>query len=614
MKNLNLIFLKQSGKDLAELNDKAEDLKVLYSNHESTYDDLLQKCKLAEEKAVSMTQTSLNWKLKFEQSQQGLIAFEMAQVYENIADDLMKAHDNSVSVLQNYSRAEQELEEMEERSNQLKEKSSEMAEIANEQIKKIQKLDSDYKELNSKYVNLDHEANTLAKELENIDLWINKTLISDQILSNLETELNEQEIDLKKNEEKSLELIRRVESLDTLKGSISGEGNDDLPSGQQLIKSIEKSIDNLRVSSPNLTQSVQELLEENDFNQQLDKITKDIYDLKILIDSTRQMVNDIEVAVKFNDSSVINLRPPVDLHPSMTTTSSLYVKTQETNAPLMLIYNASNPNEYLAMYLQEGRPHVQYKLSSYDSEPVVLSTEQQINNDQWHKIEIDRTAKLAKLKVYSEDNYQEASKRSIEDSSVFNLDHSGARIILGQFPVSQIPNDLRQISASNNQFRGAMDKVKLNNYNLGIWNHLLARNIKGELNRKFIASDDKENEIEKSQIEKGVFFLDESFMCKANKARLKFSGRNKPQLDVTLRFKTVSANGLLWLWYKDDRDYYAIYLQNGHINVVFANGAENKLRLFDYSPSSTSYKLNDNNYHTIKVIFRIFLNFICKIR
>ena len=585
------------------MNDKAEDLKSLYSDHESKYDDLLQKCKLAEEKANQMTQISLNWKSKFDDSQQGLVAFEMAQVYEKIADDLTKAHDSSVSVLQNYTRAEQQLNEMEELANQLKEKGSQMAEIADEQIKKVQKSNSDYNELNSNYLKLDQKAKTLTKELENIDNWINKTLSSDQILSNLETQLDEQDIDLKFNEQKSFDLIQRVQSLDTLKGSISGENADDGPSGKQLIKSIEQSIDNLRSSSPNLTKTVQELLEENDFNQELDRITKDIYDLKILIDSTRQMVNDIEVAVQFNDSSVINLRPPVDLHPSMTTTSSLYVKTREAYAPLMLIFNASSSNEYLAMYLHEGRPHVQYKLSSYDSEPIVLSTDQQINNDQWHKIEFDRTARLAKLRIFSEDNYQETTKSSIEDSSVFNLDQSGARVFIGQFPVSQIPNDLRKISAYNNQFRGAIDAVKLNSHNLGLWNHLLAKNVKGELNRKFIASDDKETEIEKSRIENGIYFNDDSFLCKENKARLKFSGRNRPQLDVTLRFKTMSANGLLWLWYKDDRDYYAIYLENGHINVVFANGAENKLKLFDYNPSSTSYQLNDNNYHTIKVFF-----------
>ncbi|CAF0881627.1 unnamed protein product, partial [Brachionus calyciflorus] len=593
--------LTQSENYLNDLISKIEDLNDIYADHESKYESLRQKCLLAEQKAQTMTQTGLNWKSKFHKSQEGLTAFEMAQVYEKIADDLFKANDRSSQILKNFTNADQQLSDLEKRVDQLKNSASELSQTSNTEIEKKHASELKYTQLNSRYTELDQKSKELSKNLEKIDQWINKTLSSDQTLNNLQSELDAQQLDLAQNEEKSLDLIRRVQSLDTLRGSLSGQNDDEQPSGEQLLKSIETSIENLKLTSPRLNKTVQDLFEQNDFNNELEKISKEIYDLKILIDSTRQVVNDIKVAVNFNETTVLNLRPPMDIYPSLTTTLSLYLKTNEANSPVLLVFNESNPNEYISVYIQQGKPFVQYKLSSEDNEPVVLSTEISINNNEWHKIEFERTARFSKLKIYSDNDYQESSKKSDEFSSVFNIDPNGARIVLGQFPISQIPNDLRTVVNQNNQFKGALDAVKLNGQVLGLWNYASAKNIRGELNRKFVAMNDKEEEIEKSQIEKGVYFLDESFMCKNNTSKLKFSGRNRPQLDVTLRFKTSSPNGLLWLWYKDDRDYYAISLENGHINVVFANGAENKLQLFERSPAQSSYRLNDDKYHTIKV-------------
>lgn len=125
------------------------------------------------------------------------------------------------------------------------------------------------------------------------------------------------------------------------------------------------------------------------------------------------------------------------------------------------------------------------------------------------------------------------------------------------------------------------------------------------MNRKFRAQSDidesNENAAATSPGETGVYFADEdAFMCR-NGSKIKFSGRNRPNLDVTVRFKTESPNGLLWLWYNDERHYLSIYLQSGHINVAFSTSAENKLVLFERIPAPTSYRLDDNKYHTIQV-------------
>lgn len=203
--------------------------------------------------------------------------------------------------------------------------------------------------------------------------------------------------------------------------------------------------------------------------------------------------------------------------------------------------------------------------------------------------------------MYGENSYAEADGESAQGSVVLNLDSNNAKFLLGQFPFANIPDDLRTVAAYNNQFRGAMDAFRFNGHQMGLWNYLQASNIKGELNRKFKAQSDVDELAATSSEEAGVYFMEgDAFMCR-NGSKIKFSGRNRPNLDITVRFKTESPNGLLWLWYNDERHYLAIYLQSGHINVAFSNSAENKLTLFERFPAKTSYRLDDNKYHTIKV-------------
>lgn len=182
----------------------------------------------------------------------------------------------------------------------------------------------------------------MTKSLARLDEWINKTSESDQTLNNLKRELDSQQADLTSSGKVADDLIRRIQSLDTLRNSLRPENPDEeantdsSTNDQQLVKSIENSIESLKASGPAINQTIKKLLDENNFNAELEKISKDIYDLRILIESTRQIANNIKVAVNFNESTVLNLKPPVDLHPAMSTTGSIYIKTRGKNTSLTL--------------------------------------------------------------------------------------------------------------------------------------------------------------------------------------------------------------------------------------------------------------------------------------
>lgn len=65
---------------------------------------------------------------------------------------------------------------------------------------------------------------------------------------------------------------------------------------------------------------------------------------------------------------------------------------------------------------------------------------------------------------------RESEMQSAENTVVFNLDPNGTKIVLGQFPVRIVSNELKTVTAYNNQFRSAMDDVKLNGHSYGLWN------------------------------------------------------------------------------------------------------------------------------------------------
>jgi chromosome segregation ATPase len=317
---------------LADLNSKVEDLQELYKDHDTKYLELKNKCQLAEQNSFNLYKMANDWKNKVLSAQQGLEAFEMVKSYERIADSLEQAHNHSKHVLDQYKDAKNNLDELSTQTDELKSRNEKLTAKLNQELEKKVKAESDYVRLNGQYSELDSRAKQLNKSLLKLDEWINKTVESDQTLAQLKRELDNQQADLTSSERVADDLIRRIQSLDTLRNSLKPpETNPDETSqtnDQQLVASIENSIESLKANGPAINQTIKKLLDENNFNAELEKISKDIYDLRILIESTRQIANNIKVAVNFNDSTLLNLKPPVDLHPAMTTTGSIYIKTR----------------------------------------------------------------------------------------------------------------------------------------------------------------------------------------------------------------------------------------------------------------------------------------------
>ena len=644
-----------------ELKDKVESLKNTDEDHESKFQGLHQMCNQAEQRSLNLTELSKQWSGKVANLQGGLTAFEMTQIYETIADNLNLAYTKSKNNSDEYMSAKDTLEDFSRDSDKLKEDSELLLINAQNEIERKVKAEKDLDSMYKAFNELNLQKELLDKNVDKINQWINRTQSSDQTLSSLEAELNNQQVHLKTNEEKAKDLIQQIQTLDLLRNthipksdvdfvntpkSVFGktqfvsdedyradvdivntpksyfdklpshvlrqrrsedseeepfEGGDDDEDGEDdgedmidlnIVDSIKGTIDGFKAKTARINAELNELQEKNNLNDDLEKIRDEIYELKLLIASTRDIANEIKVAVNFSDKTFIQLRPSANLVPSMSTTGTFHIQTKDYFAPIAFIYNESNPNEYMSLNLQNGKPHFQYRLSNESFTSVMIN--RAVNDGKWHKIEIERIGRRSKLSVDYEGKTEIARGESSDHSVIFNIDPNGAKFILGQYPTNKLAAELETIAAYNSQFKGAIDDVKLNGHAYGLWSYEAAKNIKGEPKRPLSAYDDTTEQDSGNSIS----FSEDSFMC-LDRSEIKLQYQ-KP-ISITVKFKTDASNGLIWFWSNKEKQYIAIYLESGHLNVVVSFSTELKHYLYDEADKTEKKRLNDNKFHTVYV-------------
>jgi hypothetical protein len=593
-------ILSQSNDDINELNGKVATLQDIYKDHDQKYQDLRQICLVGEQKASEMSIQSKNWQNKVLRSQQGLVAFEMAKVYETIANSLTDANQKSSEILKNFTETSTEITDLLNKSEELKKRNNDLFDKSQTEINKKVTNDIEHSKLEQNYNDLEKKSRSIDKSMKRIDEWIKNTMNSDKVLTTLQTDLEKQDKDLNENKVKANDLIKRIDSLDSLKGNLPKDNfqryKRSSNGGEQLLSSIESSIENLRTSGSLINDTVKNLVTDNGFDEEFSLLRQQIFDLGRLIDASRDIANKISVAVNFTDKSVIKLRESPEFQPSMRTTLSLYVQTHQSYAPIAVIYNDT---EFLALYIASGRPTLQYRLTP--TGPVTtLTVAKQINDGNWHKILLERVGRVSRMFVYSQsDRYPvDDSVQSADDSVIFNLDPNNSKFVLGQFMHEDptLPNEVRRIAAYERQFKGAIDEVKLNGQLFGLWNYKMARNIKGEPSRSFNKETDQ-TEVDTSVNSKAIQFKENSFMC-LPRSTIRFTA--KQPLDVTIKFKTNSLNSLLWIYKNEENQYIAIYLDDGLINVEFYLSSQLRELLFVKYPDN-AIKLNDNKFHSIHI-------------
>ena len=83
---------------MRDLDQQVSELQRVYSDHDVKFADLRKKCSQAEQKASEISSKGQEWQKKVFQLQDGLTAFEMAQIYDKISINYNAAYQKSLSI------------------------------------------------------------------------------------------------------------------------------------------------------------------------------------------------------------------------------------------------------------------------------------------------------------------------------------------------------------------------------------------------------------------------------------------------------------------------------------------------------------------------------------
>jgi len=181
---------------------------------------LRDKCQLAEVRAADLSSVAERWSGQVASLQSSLVAFEMTQIYENIAANLNGAYDLSLSTLQAYTNQTKSIDQLQQDTNSLKEDSKDLLVNVQGEIDKKKKIDTEIEEMKGVVANLEVRKDVLEGQMKELEDWIEDTSASDSILAGLETELNGQQSELERSRLNAKNLIDKVNTLDSLRNAL----------------------------------------------------------------------------------------------------------------------------------------------------------------------------------------------------------------------------------------------------------------------------------------------------------------------------------------------------------------------------------------------------------
>ncbi|KAM8822118.1 laminin subunit alpha-1 isoform 2-T2 [Synchiropus picturatus] len=277
-------------------------------------------------------------------------------------------------------------------------------------------------------------------------------------------------------------------------------------------------------------------------------LSRNLSDIRELIDQARRQAASIKVAVRADRSCVRTYRPQVESSNFNTLTLTL-----KTSSPDNLLFFLGSRTEvdFMAVEMHGGRVALVWDVGSGSQRLEFPGLD--ISNNRWTRINATRFGALGTLSVHqldSAESPQVVTATSPGPGRVLDVDSSSTIHIGGLSSETPRPAGLHAAT-----FKGCLGEVLLNEKNLGLWNYISRE---GECGGCFSSPQGEET----------AFNFDGSG----------FSVVRKPlratSTSIVLLFKTLSPGGLLlYLASNNTRDYLSMELVDGSVRLTFDLGS-----------------------------------------
>ncbi|XP_041824167.1 laminin subunit alpha-1 [Melanotaenia boesemani] len=278
-------------------------------------------------------------------------------------------------------------------------------------------------------------------------------------------------------------------------------------------------------------------------------LSKNLSDIRELIDQARRQAASIKVAVQADGDCVRSYRPHIQS--SNFNTLSLTLKT--TSPDNLLFYLGSNTTaDFLAVEMHDGKVSLLWNVGSGSTRLEVPGMD--ITNNRWTRVNATRFGAHGTLSVHQLDSEMAplptVTGSSPGSSRVLDIDRNTVIHIGGVGAQIQLPTELRSTF-----FQGCLGEASLNERNIGLWNY-----------------DSREGRcggcFSSPQAEETAFYFDGSGYSLVQKSL------RATTTSVVLLFKTLSPGGLLlYLASNNTRDFLSIELVEGRVRLTFDLGS-----------------------------------------
>lgn len=366
----------------------------------------------------------------------------------------------------------------------------------------------------------------------------------------------------------------------------------DIDSTNKDVLHVQNQLNSVEESLPTLLKAVDDIEQQQANVEEIAQTLGDgIESLKRQIETARQIANDIKVGVKFEPSTILELKTPETLPLLATKTKvSTYFKTEKPNGFLLFLGNdnktasasptANKNNDFMALEILNGYPILTLDLGNG---PERITSEKYVADGDWYQAVVDRTGSNVKLIIREELQNKTVVDHVKEEvlvgaNNVFNVDRN-SRLFVGGYPPPADFTPPEDIHSSS--FKGDIEDLRIGDEHVGLWNFVYGEdnNFAAYPRTKLVTEDTSPT---------GYRFNGNGFV--ALKA-LPYNFKQRSSIQFSFKAEKDSTDGLMF-FYGRNNQFMSIEMVKGAIFFRY--------KLGEHIVSTGSQDLyNDNKWHRV---------------
>ncbi|XP_039981143.1 laminin subunit alpha-4 [Xiphias gladius] len=366
---------------------------------------------------------------------------------------------------------------------------------------------------------------------------------------------------------------------------------------EQAISSAGEAVENLNVLVPELLEKLKVVEEKKPVNN----VTTNIMRIRELIAQARSVAKKVQVSMKFNGQSSVEVHPHSNLEELKTVTSiSLFMRVDPDKDPIedrFILYlgDRNGRKDYMGLAIKNDNLVYVYNLGGEDVEIPLGSKPVSQWPAVFNYIKVERLGRHGKVFLTIPSQSSTDEQKFIQKGeapgtdSLFDIDPKDIVFFVGGVPPDvRLPPPL-----SLAPFVGCIELASLNNDVISLYNFKKSHKMD-----VVTSSPCPRYKLAFSQSRIASYLFDGTGYALINNIERRGKFGVVTRFDIAVR--TVANNGVLFLMVNGDK-FFLLELKNGFLRLMYDFGFSNGPKLLENN--LPKLQINDARYHEVSVIY-----------